>query len=82
MPGPGTCGGMFTANTMAVFIEAIGMSLPGTAAHTAMDPKTGTLNAQKVKASTRVLGSIAQACWVSAPRMYHACWVSAPCLYH
>ncbi|KAF9533143.1 dihydroxy-acid dehydratase [Crepidotus variabilis] len=28
-PGPGACGGMYTANTMASAIEAIGMSLPG-----------------------------------------------------
>ena len=27
-PGPGACGGMFTANTMSVAMEAIGMSLP------------------------------------------------------
>ncbi len=28
-PGPGACGGMYTANTMASAIEALGMSLPG-----------------------------------------------------
>src|SRR5882724_10102888 len=28
-PGPGSCAGMYTANTMAVAAEAIGMSLPG-----------------------------------------------------
>jgi dihydroxyacid dehydratase/phosphogluconate dehydratase len=27
-PGPGACGGMYTANTMATAIEALGMSLP------------------------------------------------------
>ena len=27
-PGPGACGGMYTANTMAAAIEAMGMSLP------------------------------------------------------
>ena len=27
-PGPGACGGMYTANTMATAIEAMGMSLP------------------------------------------------------
>jgi dihydroxy-acid dehydratase len=30
-PGPGACGGMYTANTMASAMEAIGMSLPGNA---------------------------------------------------
>ncbi|KDR82806.1 hypothetical protein GALMADRAFT_57847 [Galerina marginata CBS 339.88] len=28
-PGPGACGGMYTANTMASAIEALGMALPG-----------------------------------------------------
>lgn len=28
-PGPGSCGGMYTANTMSSAIEALGMSLPG-----------------------------------------------------
>ncbi|MBI4472535.1 MAG: dihydroxy-acid dehydratase [Acidobacteria bacterium] len=30
-PGPGSCAGMYTANTMAAAIEALGMSLPGSA---------------------------------------------------
>jgi dihydroxy-acid dehydratase len=30
-PGPGACGGMYTANTMAAAMEAIGISLPGNA---------------------------------------------------
>lgn len=34
-PGAGSCGGMFTANTMSSAIEAMGMSLPGSAAHPA-----------------------------------------------
>ncbi|MFD1125547.1 dihydroxy-acid dehydratase [Lentilactobacillus raoultii] len=34
-PGPGGCGGMYTANTMASAIEALGMSLPGSASHPA-----------------------------------------------
>ena len=38
-PGVGSCAGMFTANTMASVGEAIGMSLPGTAAIPAEDPK-------------------------------------------
>ncbi len=36
-PGPGSCGGMYTANTMAAAIEALGMSVPGSAAHMAVD---------------------------------------------
>ncbi len=31
-PGPGSCAGMYTANTMACIVEALGMSLPGSAA--------------------------------------------------
>ncbi|MGD8175474.1 dihydroxy-acid dehydratase [Marinimicrobium sp. ARAG 43.8] len=37
IPGPGSCGGMYTANTMASAIEAIGMSLPGSSAQNAED---------------------------------------------
>ncbi len=36
-PGEGACGGMYTANTMATVGEAIGMSLPGSAAPPATD---------------------------------------------
>ncbi len=36
-PGEGACGGMFTANTMASVAEAMGMSLPGSAAPPAVD---------------------------------------------
>jgi len=35
IPGPGSCGGMYTANTMAAAIEALGMSLPNSSAQTA-----------------------------------------------
>ncbi|MFQ5893342.1 MAG: dihydroxy-acid dehydratase, partial [Nitrospinota bacterium] len=38
-PGPGACGGMYTANTMASAIEALGMSLPYSASTPAEDPK-------------------------------------------
>ncbi|MGQ9680834.1 MAG: dihydroxy-acid dehydratase [Candidatus Bathyarchaeia archaeon] len=41
-PGPGACGGMFTANTMQCFIEAVGMALP----YMATAPSTGTLRKQ------------------------------------
>lgn len=37
-PGPGACGGMYTANTMATAIEALGMSLPYSASTPADDP--------------------------------------------
>ena len=36
-PGEGACGGMYTANTMAAIGEALGLSLPGSAAPPAVD---------------------------------------------
>jgi dihydroxy-acid dehydratase len=38
-PGAGACGGMYTANTMACAIEALGMSLPYSSSTPAEDPK-------------------------------------------
>ncbi len=37
-PGAGSCGGMFTANTMATVSEGLGIALPGSAAVPALDP--------------------------------------------
>jgi len=39
IPGPGSCGGMYTANTMASAIEAMGMSLPNSSAQVAISPE-------------------------------------------
>src|SRR5690606_2996520 len=39
IPGPGSCGGMYTANTMASAIEALGMSLPGSSSQAAISPE-------------------------------------------
>lgn len=38
-PGAGACGGMYTANTMASAIEALGMSLPYSASNPALSPE-------------------------------------------
>lgn len=38
IPGAGSCGGMYTANTMASAIEALGMSLPNSSAQAAVSP--------------------------------------------
>ncbi|MCH6581486.1 MAG: dihydroxy-acid dehydratase [Gammaproteobacteria bacterium] len=38
-PGPGACGGMYTANTMASAIEALGMTLPYSSSTPAVDPQ-------------------------------------------
>ncbi len=45
-PGEGACGGMYTANTMACIGEALGMSLPGSAAPPSVDRRRDTF-AQK-----------------------------------
>lgn len=47
IPGPGACGGMYTANTMASAIEALGMSLPGSSAQEAVseDKRIDCVNA-------------------------------------
>ena len=39
IPGPGSCGGMYTANTMASAIEAMGFSLPNSSAQNAVSPQ-------------------------------------------
>jgi dihydroxy-acid dehydratase len=39
IPGPGSCGGMYTANTMASAIEAMGLSLPNSSAMAAVSPE-------------------------------------------
>ena len=38
-PGPGACGGMYTANTMATAIEVLGMTLPYSGSTPAQDPR-------------------------------------------
>jgi dihydroxy-acid dehydratase len=37
-PGPGACGGMYTANTMSTAIEAMGLTLPGSSSTPAEEP--------------------------------------------
>ncbi len=50
-PGRGSCGGMFTANTMSSAIEALGMSLPGSSTMAAEDAE----KAESASESGRVL---------------------------
>ncbi|MGA7097095.1 MAG: dihydroxy-acid dehydratase [Acidimicrobiia bacterium] len=54
-PGAGSCAGMFTANTMASVGEAIGMSLPGSAAVPAIDPRLRTYAEQSGEAVMNLL---------------------------
>ncbi len=49
-PGEGSCAGMYTANTMACAMEAIGMSLPGSSSITAIDPRRNELCRQSGEA--------------------------------
>jgi dihydroxy-acid dehydratase len=51
-PGAGSCGGMYTANTMAAAIEALGMSLPGSSSNMAVDTEN-RLSADKRADATR-----------------------------
>ena len=53
-PGAGACGGMYTANTMASAIEALGMSLPYSASTPADDPAK-LLECQAAGAAIRIL---------------------------
>ncbi|MFH6985917.1 dihydroxy-acid dehydratase [Marinoscillum sp. 108] len=54
IPGPGACGGMYTANTMASAIEAMGMSLPFSSSNPAVSDEKQT-ETQKVGAAIRNL---------------------------
>ena len=56
-PGEGACGGMYTANTMASIGEAIGLSLPGSAAPPAVDRRR---DAYAEKAGAAVVNLIAK----------------------
>jgi len=51
-PGPGSCGGMYTANTMAAAAEAMGMSLPGSSSTPAISRDKA---AECVKAAKQVI---------------------------
>jgi dihydroxy-acid dehydratase len=51
IPGPGSCGGMYTANTMSSAIEVLGLSLPGSSTMAAEDPE----KAENAAESGRVL---------------------------
>jgi dihydroxy-acid dehydratase len=54
IPGPGSCGGMYTANTMASAIEALGMSLPNSSAQAAVS-KEKILDCQRAGAAVMQL---------------------------
>ena len=55
-PGAGSCGGMYTANTMASAIEALGLSLPNSSAQAAVSPEK---LADAERAGAAVVGLVA-----------------------
>jgi dihydroxy-acid dehydratase len=54
-PGAGSCGGMFTANTMAAVSEGLGIALPGSAAVPAVDPARSDVCRRTGEAALRML---------------------------
>jgi dihydroxy-acid dehydratase len=54
-PGPGSCGGMYTANTMASAIEALGLSLPNSSAQAAISEDKRRDSARAGEAVVRLL---------------------------
>ena len=55
-PGYGACGGMYTANTMAAAVEALGMSIPGSSS----TPAVSTERAEVMRASADALAALAK----------------------
>jgi len=53
-PGPGACGGMFTANTMASAIEAMGMALP----YNSSNPAVSTNKAEEAKRVGKAINNL------------------------
>ncbi len=56
-PGPGSCAGMYTANTMAAAIEALGMSVPGSANIPAMAEARTEICIQSGKVAMNLLAA-------------------------
>jgi dihydroxy-acid dehydratase len=56
-PGEGACGGMYTANTMASIGEAIGLSLPGSAAPPAVDRRRDKYAIESGKAVVNLIAN-------------------------
>lgn len=54
-PGEGACGGMYTANTMASAAEAMGMSLPGSAAPPSVDRRRDAFSAASGRAVVELI---------------------------
>ena len=75
-PGPGSCAGMFTANTMACMAEAMGLALPGGASALAQTPRraelaqaSGRAAVEALKNNLRPLDILTQAAFFNACRV-------------
>lgn len=75
-PGPGSCSGMFTANTMACLCEALGLALPGGASALAQSPRraelaqaSGMAAVAALKKNLRPLDILTQAAFFNACRV-------------
>ncbi|MEM3851879.1 MAG: dihydroxy-acid dehydratase [Methanomassiliicoccales archaeon] len=55
IPTTGACGGLYTANTMAMMTEALGLSLPGSASPPAVDAARGKFAAETGRTLMRLL---------------------------
>ncbi|AWR98193.1 dihydroxy-acid dehydratase [Acidianus sulfidivorans JP7] len=55
IPGPGTCGGLYTANTMGMISEALGLALPGSASPPAVDAERVRYTRETSKAVMNLL---------------------------
>ena len=56
-PGAGSCGGMFTANTMAASFEAMGLSLPGSSTMAAEDFEKSTSAAESARVLMKAIAA-------------------------
>ena len=56
-PGAGSCGGMFTANTMSSVIEAMGLSLPHSSTMAAVDAEKADSAAESARVLARAIAS-------------------------
>jgi dihydroxy-acid dehydratase len=88
-PGVGSCGGMYTANTMAVVAEAMGMALPGSSSAPAVLPertewarRSGEAAARIVREGLRPRDVMSRAAFENAIMAVNACGGSTNAVLH
>ncbi len=70
IPGPGSCGGMYTANTMASAIEAMGMSLPDSSAQAAVSREKNTDCVEAGKAVAKLMENGIKPCDIMTKKAF------------